>query len=496
MTEQGEVTRMHLRCAAPRRREGEALALRARLERTARVHLPAALDPTLSRRGERVFADRVAVRLDFDPSAYDDVTIAVLWGKLVGDALEAPRPGARADGVVRFSSDRDFDAAALAEVAATGRLSWIFAELRCGTGVVAAETVLAALARLGRARAAGAVETLVEDEELARRLFDRLAQAERDASLVRLAQALGTAPPKEAPRRASAGGGGSDAAVAPLAGRTTPRGAGGAEGDPAGRGRSAAAPSGNAFAAWHRDLVALVDGSAQSPWPAADAADETCARPRVHARAAEIESKTGAPATPDRSRRRDPFRPRTRRAEAPGADERGEPDEPETARWTRVGGLVFLYPWLADYLEPRPFPNLPRLEARRWALAALADPEDERLPLDPLVRLLAGDEPLTEREPTARPDLPDGLVEAAEGVLSAFAASVPGFAESTAGFVRAHFLARGGLLEPLPEAGWRAVLEPAPLDPILDLLPYPVEAFRLPWTPTVFVRRRSRDARP
>jgi hypothetical protein len=475
-----EVGRMHVRCTAPRMREGEALALRTRLEQTAHTHLPGALEPVLARRGERVFAERVFVRLGFDPSAYDDVTVAALWAGCVDAALAGGDAEAgAAEGVRRFGSDREFDAAALAEAAATGRLSWMFAELGCGTGVVPVSGLLTALAGLGRRRARAVAAVVASRPDVARGLHDRLAPDEREATLGAFERALGGAAPLAGPLRSKA------VAERPAGLPDGPR-----VKTPAADGRKRGARPASletwraAFGALARDadpVGRLVPAESQEP------ADGERRRP------ASVEAEPPAPAAPAGEREDEP----ELRFPEPSADlpDPVEPLEPEEAWWSRVAGLAFLYPWLAEYLDEPP-PDVPPLAGRMWALARLADPTDESLLSDPLVRLLSGDDLEREGAEPLRPGGLEALDGPAERLLASFAGEIPGFAESTPGFVRAHFLARGGLLEPLGGEGFRLVLEPAPLDPILDLLPYPVESFRLPWSPTIFVRRKERDARP
>jgi hypothetical protein len=168
------------------------------------------------------------------------------------------------------------------------------------------------------------------------------------------------------------------------------------------------------------------------------------------------------------------------------------------AWWSLGGGLVLLWPWLGELLggDLPPAPRLPGADpavaVRMWALAGLLD--DERVPfvLDPLVRLLAGDDLSADRRLGAPTEEPagDGTPPEQAAVLRAFAAAIPGFADSSARFLREHFLRRGALVEPLGEDAVRVRLEPLPLDPILDLLPYPPGPFRLEGIPLVVVERR------
>jgi Contractile injection system tape measure protein len=481
---------MHVRCAAASSEEQRALALRQRLERTARTHLPGALEPVLAGHGERIFVERLSVGLDFDPCDYDDVTVAALWAGRIGAALDGSDAGARTERVVGFASDREFDEAALAEFASTGRLGWIFEELGCGTGLVSAAEVAAAFAALGPVRLLGVVETLAAREELARGLYERLAPAERSRTLDRFAHVLDTAP--ETIGRAAETGlapSGESSATQSRNGRPATAIAEGTDGAEIAPGDTHPGPD-ISWAVWTRALAELAfadfgrtkNGQASAP-DASSAAEAEDAVPALREGATVDRDAQGSADAP---------------ADVAPSEPQRETDFDLTAEcvgwWSRLGGLAFLYPWLADYLAEPPLPGLAAVEARLWAFAALAEPTDPSLVHDPLIRLLAGDDLEHDREEGPEPDGLDQLEQPAQAVLAAFAAALPGFGESTAGFVRAHFLARGALLEPLADERFRLVLEPAPFDPILDLLPYPVEAFRLRWSPVVVVRRRSRDA--
>jgi hypothetical protein len=150
-------------------------------------------------------------------------------------------------------------------------------------------------------------------------------------------------------------------------------------------------------------------------------------------------------------------------------------------RWSSAGGLVHLYPWLGDLLTQEP-PLEPH--ERTWALGAIADPGAAWPLLDPLVRLLAG------AAPVENADLPDPgrLAEdtaAAERLLASFAAVLPGFERSSAPYLRAHVVRRAALVEALDDGSVQVQLEPAPLDPALARLPYPLVPFRLRWSALV-----------
>jgi hypothetical protein len=164
----------------------------------------------------------------------------------------------------------------------------------------------------------------------------------------------------------------------------------------------------------------------------------------------------------------------------------------DLATATRVAGVVLVYPWLADLcrtavdLHPDAEPSHPR----RVALAALADPEDANLVDDPLVRFLAGaPEDATPAAGLAPLDAVDEVRAAAEDVLRRFVALLPGFERSSATFVRDSWLLRTGLLDVGYDPA-TLLARTAPLDVVLPLLPYPVGALRLPWTPVLSVRFR------
>jgi hypothetical protein len=155
---------------------------------------------------------------------------------------------------------------------------------------------------------------------------------------------------------------------------------------------------------------------------------------------------------------------------------------------SKVGGLAFLWPWLAAHLDAATA-RLPRIDprhARRLALAGLV-PELAGGVDDPMVRLLAGDE---------LADKPSLIVvtsaelhlagNGAKDVLEAFTAAIPGFAGSTPEFVRREFIERPGLVDTQTDPV-SVRLAPVPLDPALSRLPYPIGLFQLPWTRPIAV---------
>jgi hypothetical protein len=178
---------------------------------------------------------------------------------------------------------------------------------------------------------------------------------------------------------------------------------------------------------------------------------------------------------------------------------------PDSRLLSRAGGLVLLYPWLADYLDEASgalgrsaSPALAEVaepDLRRVALAVLADPADTELRSDPLVMVLAGQHPGAQV-----PLIPDGTPaeRPAEATLRRFAAALPGFAQSSAAYVRTRFLLRPAWLEEDADGlGTLGVeLGQMPLDIALSRLPYPLGLFKLPWSPPVRIRPAAGSAAP
>jgi hypothetical protein len=155
---------------------------------------------------------------------------------------------------------------------------------------------------------------------------------------------------------------------------------------------------------------------------------------------------------------------------------------------TTLGGLVLLYPWLGDFLAAacEEHRQLNPRAVRRLALARIA-PDVGSGASDPLLRFLAGDDPL---EPaTALAPLPDCDVadEAALGVLHAFAAVLPGFERSTPEFIRREFIIRYGVLATTSKPA-ELLADPMPLDLALAQLPYPIGLVQLAGAPFLAVR--------
>lgn len=477
------VDRVHVRCRAPLSREQAALALRDRLAATARTHLPDALERRLGGGGRRLFVERVGHRLDFDPGAYDDVTVATLWADAI--AREVDRAGVDRAGIRVFADDESFVAAAVLEIAQRGALSWWFEELPCGAGRVPVRLVLAALGV--PARATAALRALAARPGAALALARRLEPYERsllghvlDGALAW--DALGLSPTAA---RAAVVDAGAAAAVPPsapaatVAGRDASGSAGGGVRPlrPVRSPRAYAASSAPTAA----KLVELLSRSAAAGFASLRFDRDAAARTLARRARAMGEHDAAAP-----TRRRQ--EPEAQDATADRASTQREPDPfgAPPGWWSTAAGLVYLYPWLGDLLDGGDE------RERLWLLGALVEPDGEQALVDPFVRLLAGDEPAGDQDP---PFLADEATRAAhavqaEATLASFAALLPGFERSSPAYLRVHVLQRGGLLEPQPDGAYRLVLEPGPLDPVLERLPYPLAAFRLPWAPLVEPERR------
>jgi hypothetical protein len=117
------VERLRIACRAGRSRRAEALATRRRLEAVARAELPRALAARAHAWPDAELGS-VLVALDFDPAAYDDVTVAVLWADRIGAAVErVARAAAGADGAGAAREGRAAAAGggAVPALAASGR---------------------------------------------------------------------------------------------------------------------------------------------------------------------------------------------------------------------------------------------------------------------------------------------------------------------------------------------------------------------------------------
>jgi hypothetical protein len=502
------VDRLHVRCRATGTREREALALRSRLVTTARTHLPEALAHALSAGGERrVFVDRLEVPLDFDPRLYDDVTVAVFWAGRVARSVEAL--GASATGVRRFRSTREYVEAALVEVVSEGSLSWVFEELGCGTGHVRLAQFLAAADTRERVRTV--IGALAARPALAGAAFDALAPPERRDVVAALSGQRSWGCWAAAPR--DPGG---------TTGSRPPADAGRALSGPADAGSDRPGPAERALdqdaegsARREPDTVALPGRPSRREWllalreAAARNAETIEFDPRL-TRPSSPSSPTppgasghtddlgpGDGARPQGPEARSPERRSPRRGAAPrerSRERRGATRLDHIAWWSTVGGLVLLYPWLTRYLEgelpdPEAVPGLdPDLGRRMWGVAALASEDPAGVVLDPVVRLLAGDDLEVDRMAAPRDATePPASRARRHGLLREFAQALPGFGESSVDYLRRWFLERGALVEPGDPGMMALALERGPLDPVVEQLPYPMGPFRLPWTPLVVV---------
>jgi hypothetical protein len=496
-----EVGTVHVSCRAPVERQDDALALRRRLVETARNHLGAALDGSIPESaGRRVFIDRLEVPLDFDPSDYDDVTVARMWATRVVRRIGSLPPDL--PGIASFASNREFLAAALERAARGQSLGWQFEELGCGTGVVRVAELLGSLQEPGMVR--DAIRAIAEREALAAAVHSSLSLSERRLLLVALeggavwgAWRRGAARPAADPAELSSPSPPPGQAVD---GEPAPGGAAPGES----RETPAASP-----AAW---IAAMRRAAADPGWrPLMPGEPRRARRP-----SSSPPSGRNAGAAPEE--RLEPpgsdERPATPRADGPDAalpqadidpmtEEPAEragriPDRSTPAWWSQIGGLVLLYPWLPDYLSG----ELLRVEGvagiepetaqRVWALAALAGADPEANLGDPLASLLAGDDPGAERDwrrVLAEPA--PGFEAAREGVLNSFRRVLPGFEESSTEYLRRWFIRRGAYIEPVEAGSYLVRLEAGPLDAILGALPFPLGPLALPWSPTILVERRD-----
>jgi len=181
--------------------------------------------------------------------------------------------------------------------------------------------------------------------------------------------------------------------------------------------------------------------------------------------------------------------PRTHVPARPKPARRGLATPADRRLRSQVAGLGLLWPWLTAQLEAASdrLRRLDPAEARRLALAALV-PGMSAAVDDPVIRLLAGDDPAT--DPSLIVVTEGDLLLAAEGaaeVLEAFGAALPGFAGSTQDFIGHEFLVRVGVVNPADDPV-TVTAAPLPLDPALTQLRYPIAAFRLPWTRPVTLR--------
>jgi hypothetical protein len=430
-----DVGRLRIVCRGLGTDNARALAIRRRLEAVARGELPAALERT-GLAPDDTDLDRVTVRLELDPDDYDDVTLATLWATWIRDAVEAAVGSAGA---------------------APGNTT---------AQVEAADVHLAN-------------DPSADSDDLATtvRALVRAGLAGRGEGLVRLAQLVVGDPEKVVRFVLEAAGPGRLAQLADGM-RTWARVATGARSIP-GAGTSAHPP-------------AVRSAIADDGRPIVDAAQADPARV-LRAAATDLLAAAGvASAGRDTTPRTQAGDRRPVDTSHGGIAPRRRPID------TRVSGLGLLWPWLRAYLDhgAAGLEGRAAIRARRIALAALAaatPDEASAWDLDPLVRLLAGDDVAG---PTPEPAAFDralgvALRDRADGVLASFAQLLPGFAGSSAAFISREIVLGSGDVELRPDLV-RLRIGRRALDPVIDRLPYPLGLIRLPWTPPIELRRGAR----
>lgn len=420
-----EIGRLRVCCRASRGETSRALAVRARMMRVAAGPLPAAIDRALAddlldSSSIDVEVANLAVPLDFDPGHYDDETLCVLWADRIRAAL-LRQPSTGLRTRADAVGTGPRDA-----VAAGGPITEI---ARWVAALLALDPVrlLAVAAELQRAgRVIQSLEREVSPEQR-RAVLDALWRAARSAG--------------SAPRSA------------PVAESST------ADPEP---------PAATG------DAMGISDDAASQEWVAAWRAASLAVTGRA---------LRDAPSVPGRGQGAAAVSGAIRLVEqaARAATTRAGLRD---VQYSRVAGLLLVYPWLAAHLRAAAIahPTVEPADVRRVALAMIADPAQPLLQHDPMVKLLAG-APLAARAPTCDLRVERG---AADEVLRAFAAMVRGFEESSPDFLRQQFVVRDGEIE-TRAAG--LYLNPAarPLDLALALLPYPLTLLRLPWTEPLVV---------
>lgn len=422
------IGRLRIVCLAGPGRTASALRVRQRLDRVARANLPQTLERIVDP-DRRIDLPRLTVRLDLDPLDYDDETLAMLWASRIEEAILA-KIGAGA-----MPAAPEPPTAEDSGEPPVGRSGHDAAD---ATAIVRlAWRLLAGDRRSGLAVARAIV---ADPARVVGTLRSALSTAERRS----LVEALATIAPSTA--------------GAPRSSRTEHRPA------RSGMGRRPARPE-----------PAVLKGRSWS------ARLERASRELAAATPTTAPGHRPAPAG-ERNRRR------------PGRDQASAREtSPDPRLVSHVAGVALLWPWLAGHLEAvaDTLRDLNPIDARRVALSALV-PDEPGAVDDPVVRLLAGDD--LDTEPSIIFVTSGDVALAGDGssdVLQAFAASLPGFAGSTVAFVRREFLVRPGIVDRTIEPPV-VRLAPMPLDPVLARLPYPIAAFRLPWTVTLSMRLEIR----
>lgn len=464
---------------------GVAGADARRLAGVAQVHLVAALDAALAgvdgvggggSSGRVVRIDRLDVALGIDPGGVDDVTLATVWADEIRAAVmkALADPGRARAGAGPGGPSRS-DVASTATPAPAP-----VAERAVARPTDAGSAHNPAFGRRGGAGGGEAGGGIADDG----------ARAPRAAG-PRPGDVGGPAPAESAAVSAS------EPARSDAAPRKVPAA------DPDAASRAAAVRSASAPPPGTAGPASTPPGPPPAPSPSAqDVAASTRPAPSLPAPAPPVSAppapRPDGQELPPRARSRvgsTPVRPTTPPSGGRGDAGAGTPSS--------VGGLVLLYPWVRGLCAHGEalLPDVDVITARRLVLAAVAAPPD-----DPLVRLLAGDPrwadppaaPLlpnagaaADRAPGGRTTPPPAEVgEAAAEVLAAFAGRLPGFGASSAAFVRENWLVRGASLQTTADGAVLVRLERRPLDLVLDRLPYPLGAFRLPWTPMIGVTWR------
>jgi len=421
-----DIDRLRIVCVADRRRSTAALAVRSRLERVARSELGRALDAQVAVDAP-VSLGRLTVRLDLDPDAYDDRTLAMLWAGRIREAIVAATDAAATWSTNGASADAGASSAST--------------ELGRDDSTPALDEPLPPLARraiLGDAAAATAIARAVQADPagVGHELRTALSAPERRA-LLRMLQGGG------AGRRWRGH-------------RTLPTPSGKRRLRSVRRSEPRTATRLPATMSWTAGLAI-----ASRRWLAGRSREAAIGL---------IPPPTHVPARPKPARR----------GLATPADRRLR---------SQVAGLGLLWPWLTAQLEAASdrLRRLDPVEARRLALAALV-PGMSAAVDDPVIRLLAGDDPAT--DPSLIVVTERDLLLAAEGaaeVVEAFGAALPGFAGSTQDFISHEFLLRAGVVNPADDPV-TVTAAPLPLDPALGQLRYPIGAFRMPWTRPIALR--------
>ncbi|WP_372700035.1 contractile injection system tape measure protein [Arthrobacter sp. JSM 101049] len=423
-----------------------------RLARVAATTLPPALEAALTGLSDATLT-RIGVRLEVDPTEYDDDTLAILWAQSIragileatgGRTVPGTRPGpAGASTSLSSSMPKPMPIATGPEAVAAAARRWVAAGDDTGPAI---PLLLFALAGPG---VAPRVRDLLGPSDW-RRLTDRLAAL------------LGPPPPShgrtDAPEQRSG-------PTPPPAAEPAP---------PPGPKHPSVHPADEPS---NRPGHPRPVSAAEPPTSGAVSGAEARAQRRHPGR------------EPDSPNDRLPDRLPDRLAVLAALAALDGPSLADPVP-TRVGGLVLLYPWLADHCRAAEalHPGLDVLDVREAALAAIVDPGHAATADDPLIGLLAGRPPGRTPHDRQREPLPYGadVTASALGVLAGFTALLPGFTRSSPDFARAQWIERDGLLDTGRDP-MKLTAAGRPLDLVLGHLPYPVGLVKLPWSPALAV---------